>query len=518
MKIHFGNYYNLRFIVLGLLFFIVEVLYAQISIDGYSAYYDSLTDSYLMSVPQDYHADNIPDDINVQYTHLPIIKLEGSFSNDYSNGSMLLSLPDGTTTSYYMKAKYRGGTSNGSDKHKRNFHIKLLDSKGNKLNSPLLGLRNDNNFLLDAGQKDLGRIRNHVANEIWRDMGNQPYYADKQSDAKNYIDCEFVEIFIGEEYFGLYSLTEAIDRKQMQILKYDEDTNEIHGVLYKASTWEYTMLYGPFSEPDNYSEEWGGFELKYPEIDDVCPTDWSPLYNAAVFTAESSEDEFLSGVDQYFDIPVLIDFYIFNNLLGATDHGGKNMYWACYDIQSTPMLTVAIWDYDTIIGQIGNNSEVHSPTYGPEVGDIYTLAAPQVIYRLIKYNDYSHFLDKAIERYQELRKTVFQVNNLTKRFNDYFDMLRQNGTLSREQARWSNDTDIVGLDLDFDDEQAYIEDWLTRRLIYWDEIFGVETNVKSVYMDQNTTNSQRYNLSGQRVNESYKGVVIFKGKKILINK
>ncbi len=132
MEIHFRNYYTLRYVVLGLLFFLVEVLYAQISIDGYSAYYDSLTDTYLMSVPQDYQADNIPNDINVQYTHLPIIKLEGSFSNDYSNGSMLLSLPDGTTTSYYMKAKYRGGTSNGSDKHKRNFHIKLLDSKGDK--------------------------------------------------------------------------------------------------------------------------------------------------------------------------------------------------------------------------------------------------------------------------------------------------------------------------------------------------------------------------------------------------
>ncbi len=96
-------------------------------------------------------------------------------------------------------------------------------------------------------------------------------------------------------------------------------------------------------------------------------------------------------------------------------------------------------------------------------------------------------------------------------------MLRQNGTLLREQARWSNDTDIIGLDLDFDDEQAYIEDWLTRRFVYLDELFGVETNIKSVSTNQNITNSQRYNLNGQRVNESYKGVVIFKGKKILMN-
>lgn len=414
-----------------------------------------------------------------------------------------------------MKAKYSGGTTNATGKHKRNFHIKFLDEDGNKLDTSLLGLRNDNNYLLDAGQVDLGRIRNHVAHEIWRDMGNAPYYADKKEDAKSYINAEFVEVFINDEYFGLYSLTENIDRKQMQIKKYDEDTNDIHGVLYKAKGWSYTTMDGPFDEPDNNSDTWGSFELKYPEIDEVCPTDWYPLYNALVFVDESTESEFSDNVAEYFDTPVLMDYFLFNTVLTAIDHGGKNVYWACYDIQKYKMLTLGIWDYDWTLGQ-SNNAEVHSSTYGPEQGDFLYYAGPRVLYRLLTEN-VDGFLDKTLSRYWQLRETVFSEESLTARYNDYFDMLRAYGTLDRETARWSGDTDIKGLTLDFDDEQEYIDDYIRRHLKYLDGLFAVETTKVAVHdKDMDIINSSRYNIYGQKVDENYKGIVIIGGRKVFV--
>ncbi len=489
--------------------------FAQITIDGRTAYYDILTDTYLMSVPEDYEIENVPDSINLQFTHLPIIQLSGTFSTTYSDGTFTISLPSSETTTYLMKAKYRGGTTNTSSKHKRNFHIKFLDEDGNKYNTSLLGLRNDNSYLLDAGQVDLGRIRNHVAHEIWRDMGNAPYYADIKKDAKNYINAEFVEVFINNEYFGLYSLTENIDRKQMQIKKYDEDKNVIHGVLYKATSWTYTMMIGPFDEPDNNSDVWGGFELKYPEIDEICPTDWSPLYNALKFVDESDEDEFLYNVDNYFDIPILIDIFLYHTVLAAHDHSGKNLYWACYDAQDNSMLTPAIWDYDTTLGQTYNNADVHSSIYGPEADDFLSYANPKVIKRLINEN-VDNFVDKVLNRYWQLRQTVFSEDSLTARYNDYFDMLRASGTLDREEERWSGDTDIVGLKLDFDDEQAYIEDFILRHLIYLDEIFSTESGIQSLKNNFAMPSKQRYNIQGQKVDENYKGIVIIDGHKILV--
>lgn len=503
-----------------LLLFILNILFvlslsAQIIIDGKAAYYDINTDTYLMSVPEDYDMKNVHDSINLQYTHLPIIQLCGTFSNDYTDGKFTISLPSSETNTYLMKAKYRGGTTNTSSKHKKNFHIKFLDENGNKYNTSLLGLRNDNSYLLDAGQIDLGRIRNHVANEIWRDMGNAPYYVGIKKDAKNYINAEFVEIFINDEYFGLYSLTENIDRKQLQIKKYDEDTSVIHGVLYKATDWTYTMMIGPFDEPDNNSDVWGGFDLKYPEIDDVYPTDWSPLYNALKFVDESNENEFRDNVENYFDVPVLMDVFIFHTVLAAHDHSGKNLYWACYDIQQNPILTPVIWDYDTTLGQTYNNADVHSSIYGPEADDFLSYANPNVINRLINEN-VDDFVDKVLNRYWQLRETIFSEDSLTARYNNYFNMLRASGTLDREEARWSGDTDIKGLTLNFKDEQEYIDDYIRRHLKYLDGIFAAESGIQSLQNDFNIHSKQRYNIQGQKVDENYKGIVIINGHKILV--
>ncbi len=496
--------------------FAVCLLYAQTtitSVDGRRAYYDSLSGTYLISVPEDYEPSALPDSLNVETTLLPILRLTGEFSRKYSQGTLELTLPTDTTTVYTLEAKYRGGTTNSDDRHKRNFHLHLLDEKGKKDNRYLLSLRKDDSFLLDAGQVDLGRIRNHVAHEIWRDMGNAPYYAEAEPEAKNYINCEFVELFVNDEYFGLYSLTEAMDRKQLKLVKYDKGTLDIHGILYKGISWDYTMMYGPFDEPDNNSGSWGGFDVKYPSIDEVCPTNWDLLYDAIIFVDESSTRVYSANVDTYFDIPILINYYLFHTVLGTTDHGGKNIYWACYDTQLSPMLTLAIWDYDTIIGQLWNNAEVHSTSQGPEQGNIFSKANPNVIYRLVKGN-INNFFDKAVERYWELRPTVFDPDNLANRFNDYYDYLRLSGTLAREERRWSGDSDIIGLPLDFSDEQEYINDWLHRRIAYLDELFFIGAGIEDV-SNISPTDGALYNLSGQRVGDSYKGIVVSKGRKIL---
>ncbi len=501
--------------------------FAQSAFGGRTAFYDTNTGTYLVSVPEGYEATDIPKDMDVRFTHLPILQLSGNFGYNYSDGKLTISKPSATTTTTYtVKAKYRGGSTNNYNRHKRNFHIKLLDSSGNGVNKSLLGLRDDDSWLLDAGQVDLGRIRNHVAHEVWRDMDNAPYYSDAEPYAKNYVDAEFAELFINDDYFGLYSLTEAIDRKQMRIKKYDGETGETRGVLYKAQSYTYTAMYGPFDVPDDESGTWGGFELKYPEIDDVCPTDWSPFYEAVTFVDESGDSEFGNKAGEYFDIPVLVDCFVFHTVLAATDHGGKNLYWASYDIQDgLPKFTLAIWDYDTTLGQTWNDEDVHSSVYGPERGDYMRFAnaaGTKLLYRLATEN-VDGFVEKTIERYRQLRQTIFDEDNLAARYNDYFDMLRASGTLEREEERWSGDSDINGLALDFDYEQAYIDDYIRRRLTYLDGIFTPESAmnaiaqyVNKVARDNANERDIRYNINGQRVDENYKGIVIAGGKKILV--
>ena len=62
-----------------------------------------------------------------------------------------------TPVSYEAKIKWRGGSTNTEGKHKRNYKIKFKEKQ------QFFGLKADKNWILDAGQQDLFRLRNRIA-------------------------------------------------------------------------------------------------------------------------------------------------------------------------------------------------------------------------------------------------------------------------------------------------------------------------------------------------------------------
>ena len=133
--------------------------------------------------------------------------------------------------------KWRGGYTNTEGRHKRNYSIKFVDENGEKQNRQLLGMRRDNHWKLDAGQVDLSRVRNRVATDLWLDMARPPYYYDQAPDVLTAARGKMVEVFTNGSYMGIYSLMESIDRKQLQVKKYDEQSNTFHGMIWNAASW-----------------------------------------------------------------------------------------------------------------------------------------------------------------------------------------------------------------------------------------------------------------------------------------
>ena len=66
--------------------------------------------------------------------------------------------------------------------------------------------------------------------------------------------------------------------------------------IASVSEWGNALFWGTEGEYDNNSETWNAFEVKYPDIEDVCPTDYSLLYQAIDFVATSDDDTFKSQV------------------------------------------------------------------------------------------------------------------------------------------------------------------------------------------------------------------------------
>ena len=441
-----------------------------------------------------------------QTSQLPILKLIGEFGYDYQDAIVSLYMPDDTSIENMTgKIKWRGGITNTEGKHKRNYKIKF------DTDQQFFGLRKDNKWILDAGQVDLFRLRNRIATELWNDMAAKPYYADKEPDVLTGVRGQLVEVYINDEYRGIYCLTECIDRKQLKLKKFNKTTGEIKGGLWKSEGYGSSLMWECPDNYDNKSETWDVFEVKYPELDDLPETDYGTLWNAINFVANSTDKEFTQYVAEYFDIPVLIDYYIFLETLHAFDNIGKNMYWAVYDKTTDKKLTLAVWDLDGTVGAkwLG---EWANPEYDMDI-NLY-------LYVRLKELNVDNFKEKIIERYHSLRNTYLSTESLIQRYTYYYELLKSSGATQREEEKWSEDSDINGEVINFDYEIEYIKDWINIHMSYLDrEVFPTSSAIIQRPVDI-IHDGYFYNLHGHKIKKEYiinKGIYIFGRKKYTFN-
>ena len=397
----------------------------------------------------------------LQFTYLPIVGLEGNFGYDYALGSVVLAEPgQGVGEAMTARVKWRGYTTNTPEKHKRNYSIKFVDANGEKQNRKLLGMRRDNHWILDAGQPDMARVRNRVATELWLDMAREPYYYEQAPDALSGVRGEVVEVFLGNEYRGIYSLTEAMDRKQLQLVKHDTINNVFHGGLWKTDQFNSQTGFR-LTEPFNDSlPDYCSFAVKYPDFDEVFPTSYKVLYDA-IHAMEISESVFIYNilVDSYFDMPVAIDYTIFYLTLNANDNSARNIYWLCYDRAVDRRLSIAVWDLDASVGQTWSPMDWRPPLTAYNYFKIpYNWLFKMLFHNKCKYRQ--AFLD----RYDELRATWLSEESLVNRYASAINRLIDCGAATREEQRWNGDSDLFGHPLNFAEEKQYITEWLTKRL------------------------------------------------------
>ena len=405
---------------------------------------------------------------NITFTWLPVLELEGEFGNEYVEGFVSLNAPDTAESkdSMLAKLKWRGGITNSGDKHKRNYHIKFLDETGEKKNRRLLGMRKDNHWKLDGGQIDLLRIRNRVCADLWLDMSRQPWHAEIDPTVINGSRGKMTEVILNGKYHGIYNLMEPVDRKQLGLVKHDTINNVFHGQQWVAKllrpTWQLPIY-------NNNSETWNGNEVSYPEFEDVSPTDWSTLYNAFEFVRKCDAVDNYSlltdSIANYFDIPVMEDYYIFLITLQALDNECANIYYAVQNFRDNQRITMIPWDLDISLGQ----------NYAPGV-DLPDMVSPERYpagwishVPMADMMEFKRYRNQVLASYHELRETKLNTDSLVARFRRAVDELVQCGAVAREEARWSGDSDLNGKVLDINGEMDYIDDWIHRRMAYLDQ-------------------------------------------------
>ena len=496
---------------------LVATATAQVEFDGKKAAIDTLTGTWLLSIPKasfgtDYTASitlaqnvrqctidgvdvtdvytfqnvqpgasyhlwvvNDSDTINasIQFTYWPVIQIYGNFvKRPYATGTITITYPDSSRQEVTPNSRVRwaGSSTAESNRKKHNFHLKFYNSDWTKKEMSFFGLRSDFHWRLDAGQVDFARVRNRVAKDIWVDFASAPYYAAYEPKTpRNYVRGDFVEVFLNDEYMGIYSLNEHMDRQQLKLKPYDYENKVFHGGLWKPMKWSSATVFNDLPDINASKKSWDNFYVTYPNIDDVKPTNFQTLYNAIDFARNSSNEVFLDSAKYYFDIPVFRDYYLFTILLQAPDNVGKNLYYACYDVATDKRLTIAVWDLDCTQGQYWSNSgtDYHHPNVGPELDFRSILSSHKAFRRLWSLDSTFHGL--ATERYWELRSTIFNPDSIIARYQAYFNEMKSCGADQREIARWSKGTDLAKKELNFDNELEYLQDWWTRHIAFLDE-------------------------------------------------
>jgi hypothetical protein len=386
---------------------------------------------------------------NVIITGLPIVELTASqtIGDDKVSGLVNLVNPDYVAQGSQLEISsnimisIRGATSRQYPKNA--YLMGLVDAQGNDSDVSLLGLRTDNSWILDAMYIDQARMRNRVCTDIWNSFNNVPYIASEPT-ALNGTRGYMTELFLNHQYWGIYCLTEKVDRKQLQIKKN-------YGDMYKATDYTSEVQFDGVlaTDPyDNTSETWGGWQFEYPDIGDTPAPNWSYLYNIVNFVGSSSDATFASQVAAKIDINNMVDYFLFMNVLEAQDNHSKNTYLSFYDYRVNSPFFYSVWDLDGTIGRSYDGTPLPNQMLGAYGNNLFQ--------RLLDLNP-NNFKQLLKTRWNSLKTNQFSKSVVNARIEAYRKLLVNTNAFTRERAKWTNITQ------DLNTETSTMETWYSAQ-------------------------------------------------------
>ncbi|NEN22284.1 T9SS type A sorting domain-containing protein [Cryomorpha ignava] len=398
---------------------------------------------------------------NLFFTTLPLIKIQspGNIPDEpkvpaefyYADADQILIATIGI--------ERRGGISQSYPK--KTYDIEFWEDAETEISIDVQfgNMRNDDDWILDAMYNEPLRIRSKNAHQLWLDI-HQPHYLQEKPNAKSGANVQYVELFLNGRYNGIYMLSEQIDRKLLKVEHFD---GEIKGEIYKGVYHGDANNFWDLPDFDNQSRNWEGYEYEYPKAQDT--TNWQNLYDFTDFVINSSDSEF-EDVWIKFNYDNYLDYFIFLNVLRATDNYGKNIYTARLNSES-PYFYLP-WDLDGCFGTKWNGTYLTATDSILENG---------FMSRVIE-SDVSNYAAEVSTRYFELREGVLHPDSLIGRFSEAYELLKANNIYAREALVFPN--------YPYDQESFdYIANWTEERIAFLDIYFGYTVSIDEISERQN---------------------------------
>jgi subtilisin-like proprotein convertase family protein len=257
--------------------------------------------------------------------------------------------------------EYRGSSSQMFPK--KPFGIELWDLNNNSIDSSILNMPKDNDWILGVAYSDKSLMRNSFTFRTWEKMG---YYAPRG---------ENVELILNGEYWGVYYLCEKIKRSSDRldiaklqpteilgddvtggyILKIDKGTGTA------ASEWQ--SNFPPANNPSGIAPT---IMIDYPSSDVIVPQQFNYIKNYvdSFETALATIDflDTINGYRHFADEESFIDYLLISEMNKNVDGYRISTFFSKDKTSKGGKLKMGpVWDYDLAYGN-ANYCQAWDPT------------------------------------------------------------------------------------------------------------------------------------------------------------
>ena len=372
-----------------------------------------------------------------------------------------------------ISIEIRGSSSQSFPK--KQYALETQDSEGENLNVPVLGMPEENDWILHAPYSDKSLLRNYLSYELARDMGR---YASR---------TRFCELVINGDYKGLYIFMEKVKRDNNRVdisqLGPDEITGDdlTGGYIVKIDKWDGETNDGWYSESPLVGFDGVWYQYHYPKPDDIVEEqrDYIMDYITDFETLMSSEsyDDPGAGYYEQVNLESFIDVSLMSEISKNVDAYRLSAYmYKDKDSEDGRLTMGPIWDYNLAFGNADYYDGWNPEGWQMDVelgNDGFKI--PFWWYRIW---DDTTYVTAFNQRWHVLRQSIFSEDNIINLIDSATTLI--DDAQARNFQRWPVLDEYVWPNAyvggSYANEIEYLKNWIHVRLEWMDE----QTFMKSI--------------------------------------
>lgn len=364
-----------------------------------------------------------------------------------------------------ISIEYRGNSSQNFPK--LSMGLTTLDNNGNDADTALLDMPAEHDWILYAPYTDKTMMRDALTYELSRQMG---WYATRS---------KYVELFINNEYRGIYLFMEKLkrDNNRVDISKLDSDDNSGDPLTggYILKTDHFAGNTGePFYSPSGIT-----IQYEYPRFDAVSDAQKAYIQNYindfenALYSDQFDDPE--QGYRAYTNLYSFIDMILLNELSNNVDGYRLSAYYYKDRDSNCGKLTFSPpWDFNLTYG----NAD-YCDSWRTDIWQLYQGCYDGPAYWFRRMLEDPYFAAVLRCRWFDLRQNALKNSHINTLIDSTATLLSD--AIVRDSTRWQTIGNYVWpnyyIPNSYKGETDTLKWWLKQRLQWMDSnMFGLGTS------------------------------------------